>query len=225
MIARLLGATRRKIHPPLTTTSGTGIPRSFSSSGGKKSTTSRDTRLAGRLRFYKEVGVQAVPAPWEESSSSSSSSSSSADAVVTQSSPISAGVDGTDSASGVHRRPSSAADGNHPSGDSFQSLLTPRAPGTASNETSKQQIISWYGVTLDGRILKTPMGQTLAVPSELLAHMIAAEWGNQKKYLQPVNMPLMTLACTTLDQAAFHPQVYRDESLRYLPTDTVRNAK
>ena len=66
------------------------------------------------------------------------------------------------------------------------------------------------------------MGQTLAVPSETLAYMIAAEWDGQLKELQPSNMPLMTLACTALDQAAMHPQFYRDAALKYLLTDTVR---
>lgn len=64
------------------------------------------------------------------------------------------------------------------------------------------------------------MGQTLAVPSETLAYMIAAEWDSQTKELQPSNMPLMTLACTALDQAAHQPQFYRDTALNYLPTDT-----
>ncbi|KAL3924002.1 MAG: hypothetical protein SGILL_001314 [Bacillariaceae sp.] len=50
--------------------------------------------------------------------------------------------------------------------------------------------------------------------------MIAAEWDSQTQQLQPTNMPFMTLACTVLDQAAFHPQHYQDEALKYLPTDT-----
>ena len=33
-----------------------------------------------------------------------------------------------------------------------------------------------YGITLDGRLIKTPMGHTLVVPSILLAAQIAAEW-------------------------------------------------
>ena len=106
-------------------------------------------------------------------------------------------------------------------------MLTPRLPGeepTISNESAYDSncYTSWYGVTLDGRKISTPLGQTLAVPSETLAYMIAAEWDSQTKQLQPSNMPLMTLACTVLDQAAFHPQFYRDAALKYLPTDTVR---
>jgi ATP synthase F1 complex assembly factor 2 len=65
------------------------------------------------------------------------------------------------------------------------------------------------------------MGQIMAVPSQSLAYAIAAEWDAQTKYLQPANMPLMTLACTALDQVVHNPQAYRDQSLNYLTTDTV----
>lgn len=130
---------------------------------------------------------------------------------TTVASPISAGVDGTDSASGVHH-PTTHHSDNH-----LEDILTPRSPGSSHRSQQPQ----WFGVTLDGRILKTPMGKTLAVPSETLAHGIAAEWNAQEKHLKPTDMPLMTLACTTLDQAAYHPHVYREQSLRFLPTDTV----
>ena len=124
-------------------------------------------------------------------------------------------MDGTDSASGVHHIDDDSEDNR----STFQSKLSPRIPGELPTFNDE---ISWFGVTLDGRTLQTPLGQPLAVPSETLAHMIAAEWEAQEKKLQPANMPLMTLACTALDQAAHHPEVYREQTLRFLPTDTVR---
>ena len=143
-----------------------------------------------------------------------SSKSSSSNDKGTVDSPISAGVDGTQSATGIHH-PKEQSDTSY-----FEWMLTPRCPGkTSPSSTSSSP--SWYGVTLDGRTLSTPMGQKLAVPSKSLAYMIAAEWDAQTKQLQPTNMPFMTLACTTLDQAALHPHVYREEALKYLPTDTV----
>jgi ATP synthase F1 complex assembly factor 2 len=103
----------------------------------------------------------------------------------------------------------------------FERMLTPRPLGeTASSNTPRPSATRWYGVTLDGRTLSTPMGQTLALPSQSLAYMVAAEWDAQTKRLQPTNMPFMTLACTVLDQAALHPRHYQDEALKYLPTDT-----
>ena len=148
-----------------------------------------------------------VSAPWETTKNDDAGNKNSS-----IESPISAGVDGTSSASGVHH-----LNGNN--SESLQWMLSPRRPGTT---TTNVEEYSWYGITLDGRTVKTPMGQTLAVPSEGLAHAIAAEWDAQAKLLQPANMPLMTLACTVLDQAAYHPGVYREQSLNFLPTDTVR---
>lgn len=171
----------------------------FSTASTKKSTSSRDTRLAGRLRFYKEVGIAPVEAPWEAAKEQ---------AHVIES-PISAGVDGTSSASGVTHLISGP--------EELEYILNPRLPGSTETTSLANK---WFGVTLDGRTMKTPLGQTLAVPSETLAYAIAAEWDAQEKYLQPANMPLMTLACTTLDQVAHNPEGYRQQALKYLPTDT-----
>jgi ATP synthase F1 complex assembly factor 2 len=186
-------------------------------------------RLSGRTRFYKEVGIRCLEIPpWEDikkiSSPTSNRDTSDKDS-DTIASPISAGVDGTQSATGVHHIPQSKKSLN------LEQILTPRFPGkdndnsnnnNNNNNNNNSNTTSWYGITLDGRKVSTPMGQTLAVPSETLAYMIAAEWDLQTKALQPSNMPLMTLACTALDQAAIHPQFYRDSALQYLPTDTVR---
>lgn len=173
----------------------------------KTSTTSRDTRLAGRLRFYKQVGVEKVATPWELVDGTKKDAGG-------VDSPISAGVDGTDSASGVHRPDGSTS--------IIQEMLSPRAPGASYAPSTTN--VDWFGVTLDGRTLKTPGGQTLAVPSEKLAHMIGVEWDAQETNLQPANMPLMTLACTALDQAAYFPDAYREQSMLFLPTDTVSSA-
>lgn len=135
------------------------------------------------------------------------------DKIDTVASPVSAGVDGTQSATGVHHIPQDTKT------SSLEQALTPRIPGENARDNTNG--ISWYGVTLDGRKVSTPMGQTLAVPSETLAYMIATEWDSQETDIQPSSMPLTTLACTALDQAAVHPQFYRDSALKYLPTDTV----
>jgi ATP synthase mitochondrial F1 complex assembly factor 2 len=77
---------------------------------------------------------------------------------------------------------------------------------------------TWYTVTLDGRPVKTPLGTVVAVPSQLWAYGVAAEWNAVKSRtgVQPSSMPLMTLACTALDRT-----VQYDECMRYLQTDTV----
>ena len=188
--------SRRGFHKSVSTTKAS-----------QQSTASRDTRLAGRLRFYKQVGVTPVSPPWVGKEGTTGGA-------ATIESPISAGVDGTDSASGVHHVPKELS--------SLKYILSPRTPGKAGiSEENSANEENWFGVTLDGRILKSPMGQTLALPSKHLAFAVAGEWDAQKKYLNPSQMPLMTLACTALDQVATDPDVYRKYSLNYLPTDTV----
>lgn len=167
--------------------------------------TTRDTRLAGRRRFYKYVGVESVGAPWDRAAASMT--------MRTVESPISAGVDGTQSATGVETKLTTD--------DLKKERLLPRKPGSAPPLTTSTDSVDWYGVTLDGRIVKTPLGQTLAVPSEMLAWAIAAEWDAQEKSLRPAQMPLMTLACTALDQTTSAPEVAQANSLIYLPTDTI----
>jgi hypothetical protein len=205
-------------------------------------TASGDKRLAGRPRFYKVVDVKAFPgAPWEQQQQQVGTDDVETTTSLVES-PISAGVDGTQSATGVRYIPSNvhnvvkddgietAATTTTTTASSPWSMLMPRRPGvddvgvvmSSTKNNDNNSTTQWYGVTLDGRTLTTPMGQKLSVPSQMLAQMIAAEWDAQTTHLQPSNMPLMTLACTTLDQANYHPDIYRKEILKYLPTDTVR---
>jgi hypothetical protein len=179
----------------------------------KKSTKSRDFRLAGRLRFYKQVGVVEVSPPWEDSNSSDKDADDD-----TVESPISAGVDGTASASGVQHLSSKHVAST--TKEDLKWMLSPRSPGSMDVKKDDNPT-QWFGIALDGRTIQTPMGQKLAVPSQSLAYAIAAEWDAQVQHLQPADMPIMTLACTALDQAAYHPQVYRDQAMNFLPTDTV----
>ena len=150
-----------------------------------------DSRLAGRRRFYKQVGVIPVMPPWVDST----------DTTILPS-PISAGVDGSSSANGVCNTILS-----------HELRKKHLQPNTDHN--------NWFGITLDGRSVSTPLGSSLSVPSRQLAWMIAAEWDAQEKELKPTQMPLMTLACTALDQTANAMHVYQQQALSYLPTDTL----
>ena len=80
-----------------------------------------------------------------------------------------------------------------------------------------------YGVTLDGRNLKTVQMNPMLVPSEQLAWAIAGEWDAQDdgvKGLQPATMPLMTLASKAIDQLSIDPTLARTTVLSFLPTDS-----
>lgn len=155
-----------------------------------------------------------------------------------QSSPISAGVDGTDSASGVVRAGGTKEEEEETSNMMLQKMLRPRAPAQSllpffnndesesessyeSNKNKNTAKVEWFTVTLDGRALRTPMGRPLALPSQDLAWAVAVEWNAVQGAIQPQQMPLMTTVCTALDQVAFQPQHYREQCLRFLQTDTV----
>lgn len=57
-------------------------------------------------------------------------------------------------------------------------------------------------VQLDGRPVKTPSGNVLALPTADLAEAVAAEWEAQKDAVLPATMPLTQLAVTALDRIA-----------------------
>lgn len=154
------------------------VGKRFSSSGGGGG------RVSGRRRFYKEVNVKpAAVAPWEKMSGVIGGETNAVD------SPISAGVDDTQSASGVSL---STLDPSQ-----MRRLMSVSGVDGGGDD----DVADWYVVTLDGRTLRTPLGITLSVPSLPLALGIAAEWDAQKKTLSPTQMPLTTLACTVIDQA------------------------
>lgn len=56
-----------------------------------------------------------------------------------------------------------------------------------------------------------------------IALAIASEWDDQQNKrlgIQPVNMPMMSLAATAIDQISLDPEESISTCLKYLPTDT-----
>jgi len=188
--------------------------RSYHSSNNQKKTNSAiDTRMAGRRRFYKTVDITPLPAPWthvdQHSDAAKDVGSNSTPQQQHLDNPISPGVDGTNSASGVSLE--------RPTQNTLRSALTP-----SKNDHTDDASTEWFGVTLDGTPLRTPLGTSLAVPSLPLALALATEWDEQKTIIQPAQMPLMTLVCTTLDQNT-SPAVRADvieQLMSYLRNDT-----
>lgn len=183
---------------------------SSSSAGGP-----RGNRISGLRRFYQRVDIQALDqAPWDLDNTMPGKKLQGVE------SPISAGVDGTQSASGVAHHTTASM-------TTFAKHLIPRFPSVeeqlSNDNDSSLNKFTWYGVTIDDRFVKTPMGETLAVPSPLLAAQIAAEWNavGATDHIKPAQMPLMRLACTTLDQTAHHMKMYQEQALKFVPTDTL----
>ena len=76
-----------------------------------------------------------------------------------------------------------------------------------------------FGVTLDGRDLRTPARKVLALPSRELACGVALEWEAQREHIRPDTMPLMKLATTTVDQVPTIRPTMVDSMLRCLQSD------
>lgn len=58
-----------------------------------------------------------------------------------------------------------------------------------------------FRILLDGRPVRTPAKNTLAVPTSALAEALAAEWAGQGEEIDPVSMPLLRLTNTVIDGA------------------------
>ncbi len=78
-----------------------------------------------------------------------------------------------------------------------------------------------FGVTLDGRPIKTPGRATIAVPHRALAEAIAAEWQAQESEIKPHTMPMMQLAATVIDHFPANRPAVEATILRFAETDTV----
>jgi ATP synthase mitochondrial F1 complex assembly factor 2 len=160
----------------------------------------RDNRMAGRKRFYNIVDINPSSAPWVSFMGEEVDS------------PISAGVDGTQSASNISLE--------KPSKVFMKEYLNPIRMNKSGMDCNHD--VPWYGITLDGRAIKTPMGTSLSVPSLPLALAIASEWDDQRSYLKPAQMPIMTQVCTAIDQLSIPAVRERtiSELMRYLRNDT-----
>ena len=78
-----------------------------------------------------------------------------------------------------------------------------------------------FGVTLDGRAVKTQGGRVLAVPSSALAEALAAEWAAQGAVIDPAKFALRDLADLAIDVIAPDRAAAISALLRFAETDTL----
>jgi len=78
-----------------------------------------------------------------------------------------------------------------------------------------------HGVTLDGRLVKTPGKHDLIVPSLSLAAAVAAEWDAQQGEILRERMPLTRLAATTIDRNSTQREAIVRQVAHYAGTDLV----
>jgi chaperone required for assembly of F1-ATPase len=76
-----------------------------------------------------------------------------------------------------------------------------------------------FAVLLDGKPVKTPARNVLALPSEKLASAIAAEWQAQETEVVATSMPLLRLANSVIDGVATNRDAVIDAILRFGEND------
>ena len=76
-------------------------------------------------------------------------------------------------------------------------------------------------IALDGRIVKTPLKATLALPSRALAGAVAAEWDGQVGHINPGAMPLTKLANTAIDRVPRERPHITEEIMEFAGSDMV----
>lgn len=76
-----------------------------------------------------------------------------------------------------------------------------------------------WGVELDGKPVRTPAREPLAVPTSALAEAIAAEWNGIEEKIDPRDMPLTGLANAAIDRIAPDKQAFAAGLARYAEGD------
>lgn len=76
-----------------------------------------------------------------------------------------------------------------------------------------------WGVTLDGRPVRTPARERLVLPTPALADAVAAEWRDCGETIDPRAMPFTGLANAALDRVATDPQRFADDLSAYAQSD------
>jgi chaperone required for assembly of F1-ATPase len=76
-----------------------------------------------------------------------------------------------------------------------------------------------WSVELDGKPLRTPAREPLAVPTSALAHAIAEEWNSVGEKIEPGEMPLTGLANAAIDRVAPDKQAFAVGLARYAEGD------
>jgi chaperone required for assembly of F1-ATPase len=76
-----------------------------------------------------------------------------------------------------------------------------------------------FGVSLDGRTVRTPGGRPLIPPTRALADLIAAEWAAQGPTIEMADMHATRLANTAVDSIAGAREATADQVARYAGSD------
>ena len=100
--------------------------------------------------------------------------------------------------------------------------MTERINGNSSRfykEVNVVQLNDGYAIELDGRPVRTPLGQPQILVSKALAEAIADEWCAQGAKVDPASMPLCGYANTAIDRIGNNRQTVFDNVLSFASSD------
>jgi chaperone required for assembly of F1-ATPase len=81
------------------------------------------------------------------------------------------------------------------------------------------EISEGFGVTLDGKPIRTPSGRPLTAPNRAIAAGIAAEWNAQVEFINPLTMPLTRFANSVVEAVTERVQDVIDDVAKYFGSD------
>jgi chaperone required for assembly of F1-ATPase len=76
-----------------------------------------------------------------------------------------------------------------------------------------------FGITLDGKPVRTPSGRPLLAPTRDIAEGIAAEWNAQGEVLDPLTMPLTRFANSVGEGVIDRVEAVSEDVAKYLGSD------
>lgn len=76
-----------------------------------------------------------------------------------------------------------------------------------------------FEIRLDGKTVRTPARKALAVPTERLARLVAAEWLAQVEVIDPHSMPVTRLVNTALDAVSGQVEAVLEDISRFSQSD------
>lgn len=87
------------------------------------------------------------------------------------------------------------------------------------SQANVTQASGGFGITLDGRDVRTPARNPLIVPSRALAEAMAAEWAAQGQHVAPSTMPLNGIANAAIDLVSPDPAAFAAPIAAYGESD------
>lgn len=86
-------------------------------------------------------------------------------------------------------------------------------------EVTLEQSTFGYAVRLDGRPVKTPTRNELALPTRRLASAVVAEWDSVEKNIDPAQMPMTGFANAAIDRVGSDREAFAAAIAAYGETD------